>query len=304
MAEGTLNPFFERLSRWRDRELALFDGSPNTLQVVANEEGGESELILRPIGYVRTASRQKFDAPHQPDAESAEINLIELLPGRQFELALQDLDGFDKIWLLWWFDRNRTWRPRVLPPRGPAQRRGVFATRSPHRPNPLGLTCVTLHAVEGRLLKVGALDLTDGTPILDIKPYLRTVDAHPESRLGWIEEVETAEAQPPAFRVELEPVAERQLAWLREEWQIDFTDRAFEILRRDPSPHRTRRILQMAPNRYRIACGPWRMFYRLEGDAVVLEEIASGLAEETLSASDREAHLAIRHVGRQSDPGL
>jgi len=269
---------------------------------VTKATGDEPELAIRPIGYVRAGSRLKFDSPHQPDPESDDVNRIELLPGRQFELALQDLEGFDKIWLVSWFDQNRTWRPRVLPPRGPAKRRGVFATRSPHRPNPIGLTCVTLFAVEGRILKVGPLDLTDGTPILDIKPYLRTVDCYPESRLGWVEEIEEAESQPPPFQVTVNARAGRQLNWLREEWKIDFTERAFEILRRDPTPHRTRRILQLAENRYRISCGPWRMFYRLEEEKVVVEEIASGFSEETLSApgneniADRDAHAAFRLV--------
>jgi len=268
--------------------------------LVTTETGGDSELTVRPIGFVRTASRLKFDAPRQPDRESDEVNFIELLPGQQFELALQDLEGFDKIWLVSWFDRNRNWRPRVLPPRGPAKRRGVFATRSPHRPNPIGLTCVTLLAVEGRILKVGALDLTDGTPILDIKPYLRTVDCYPESRLGWIEEIEAAESSPPAFEVSVDPLTERQLNWLREEWKIDFTEGAYDILRRNPAPHRTRRILLVGDNKYRIACGPWRMFYRIQGEEVVIEEIASGISEETLNApgseaiTDRDAHIAFR----------
>lgn len=262
--------------------------------------GEEPELTLRPIGYVRAASRLKFDSPHQPATDSDEVNVVELLPGHQFELALQDLDGFDKIWLVSWFNQNRSWRPRVLPPRGPAKRRGVFATRSPHRPNPIGLTCVSLLAVEGRILRVGPLDLIDGTPILDIKPYLRTVDCHPESRLGWVEEIEEAESNPPQFQVTLAPLAERQLKWLKEGWNIDFTERAFNILIRDPTPHRTRRILQLSENRHRIACGPWRMFFRLENQKVIIEEVASGFSEETLHApgsaaiADRDAHVAFR----------
>lgn len=263
--------------------------------------GEEEELNIRPIGHVRTRSRLKFEAPRQPDPASDEVNRIELLPGRRFELALEDLDGFDRIWLVSWFDRNHDWRPKVLPPRGPAKRRGVFATRSPHRPNPIGLTSVPLLAVEGLILKVGALDLTDGTPILDIKPYLRTVDSHPESHLGWLETVEAAESLPPAFTVALTPLAEGQLTWLREEAQVDFTAPAFNILRRDPTPHRTRRILRLAENRYRIACGPWRIYYQIQEETVVIEEIASGLSEETLQTfgegiADRDIHHAFKSL--------
>lgn len=255
------------------------------------------ELVLRPIGYVRTARQAKFDAPHQPDLDSGEVNQIDLLPDNRYQLALTDLDGFDRIWLVWWFHRNTTWRPRVMPPRGAAKRRGVFATRSPHRPNPIGLTNTPLIAVQGRTLTVGPLDLVDGTPILDIKPYIHTVDAHPESSLGWVAEIN---ADAPVFEVTLDPLARQQLNWLLAEFGIDFTERAFEILRRDPTPHRTRRILQIGENRFRIACGSWRMFFRREGAVVRIESVASGLSDETLAAaaeeetSDRAAHIAFR----------
>jgi len=253
-------------------------------------------IAFEPIGHVRTGGIAKFSRPHQPDAEAEEVNRIELLPGRQFELALDDLDGFSHIWLVWWFDRNSTWRPRVLAPRGPAKRRGVFATRSPHRPNPVGLTCVRLHRVEGLTLEVGPLDLLDGTPILDIKPYLTTVDCHPEASLGWLDEVQAMEAEPAAFNIVVSERAQEQLDWLREKWGIDFTERAFGILARDPSPHRTRRILQMG-DRLRMACGPWRLFFRVSGQVVEVLEVERGYADEALLAPgfekiiDRDAQL-------------
>jgi len=266
-------------------------------------------LTLKPIGYVRTESRFKFDAPSQPDAEADEVNIIELLPGSQFELALSDLEGFDKIWLIWWFDRNKEWRPRVMPPRGPATRRGVFSTRSPHRPNPIGLTCVSLLKVSGRTLTVGPLDLVDGTPVLDIKPYLRTVDCFPESNLGWLEAVEAAEREAPAFEISLSETAALQLDWLRVNWGIDFTERAFGILRRDPSPHRTRRVLKVGDNHYRIACGAWRMYYRVEGSRVVILEVDKGYSDETLQTPgyekmlDREASIAFSEWRKGNSEG-
>jgi len=259
----------------------------------------EDSLQIQPIGFVRTASRFKFDAPSQPRLDGQEVNRIELLPGRQFELALQDLEGFDRIWVVSWFDRNHHWRPRVLPPRGPAKRRGVFATRSPHRPNPIGLTCVPLLKVEGLTLEVGPLDLVDGTPVIDIKPYIRTVDCFPESGLGWIDEIEVEEQTRPQYRIEVSDQAARQLSWLSENWGLDFTDRAFGILRRDPTPHRTRRVLRLENDRYRIACGAWRIFFRIEGDRVVIDEIGKGYSDESLLAPgyekilDRDAQIAF-----------
>lgn len=112
---------------------------------------------------------------------------VVLEPGHNFEQALEDLDGFSKIWLIYWFDRNENWKPKVLPPRGPAVKRGVFATRSPHRPNPIGLSLVDLIEIKGRTLYLGNVDLLDKTPILDIKPYLPYAEAFPEAKAGWLE---------------------------------------------------------------------------------------------------------------------
>lgn len=257
------------------------------------------DLVVSPIGYVRTAKATKYETPSQPDPRSEEVNWIDLLAGCQYEMALEDLDGFSHVWLLFWFDRNEHWRPRVMPPRGPAKRRGVFATRSPHRPNPLGLTSVRLLKVEGLTLSVGPLDLLDGTPILDIKPYLHTVDCHPDSGLGWLEEVVAEEQQPPTYQIVMSKDAQTQIDWLRAEWQIDFTQSAFEKLRRDPTPHRTRRILQVEPGLFRIACGAWRMYYHIERENVIICDIAKGFSDETLQSHlgqpmpDREAQLAF-----------
>lgn len=266
-------------------------------------------LIVQPIGYVRAASTVKFDSPHQPDAGAQEINRIELLPDCQFELALQDLAGFDRIWVLSWFDRNRHWRPRVMPPRGPAERRGVFATRSPHRPNPIGLTCVQLLKVEDRYLDVGPLDLVDGTPIIDIKPYLKTVDCFPDSSLGWLAPIEVEMRSAPRYEVRISKRAGVELDWLRNNWGIDFTERAFEMLGRDPKPHRTRRILQLGENGFRMACGAWRLYFHLEGAVVVVDEVGKGYSTESLimpgheKITHREAQLAFAAWAAGCDHG-
>lgn len=265
-------------------------------------------LTLSPIGFVRTGKRRKFDAPHQPDAGAAETNRIELLPNSGFELALDDLGGFDRIWLIWWFHRNTTWRARVLPPRGPAKRRGLFATRSPHRPNPLGLTCVELLSIEGLNLTVGPLDLVDGTPIFDIKPYLVRIDAFPDASAGWIGEVEAAMAAQERFEVQVSPLAARQLAYLRDEWGIDFTERAFSLLSLDPTPHRTRRILRIDDRLLRMACGPWRLYYTVEERRIRVESVAKGYADESLLSDfsdgimDRDAQVAFAQQTFRLEP--
>ncbi|MFD0326700.1 tRNA (N6-threonylcarbamoyladenosine(37)-N6)-methyltransferase TrmO [Lysobacter gummosus] len=153
----------------------------------------------RPIAYLRSPYAQRIDAPHQPtvvqgtetgDAAQARVEFVDDLPGEAFA----DLAGFERIWLIFAFDRSQGWKAQVKPPRG-GPKRGVLATRSPHRPNPLGLSAVELVAVEARALVVRGVDLLDGTPVLDIKPYVPYADAFAQSRAGWIDEIDASQGR-------------------------------------------------------------------------------------------------------------
>lgn len=255
-------------------------------------------LRAEPIGFLRSGKQSKFSLPHQPVGDADERNVIELLPGRQFEQALLDLEGFERIWLVWWFHRHRNWKPQVLPPRGKPQKRGVFATRSPHRPNPIGLTPVALLRVEKRRLVVGEVDLIDGTPILDIKPYVPAIDAFPESRAGWVDELERDEEAAPRFRVHLSALAQAQAEFLEEHWGIEVLAEAARRLALDPSPHRTRRIRRIG-SELLMSCGAWRVHYRLADRTVEVLRLAPGYPHEYLvdpnrtRIADRAAQLAF-----------
>lgn len=153
----------------------------------------EAPYSFTPIGYLRSPYARRLDAPHQPtvvagtatgEAVEATLELTDLP-----EEALRDLAGFERVWVIFVFHKSQGWAPMVRPPRG-RQKRGVLATRSPHRPNSIGLSAVELVAVEGRTLRLRGVDFLDGTPVLDIKPYVPYADAFPDSRAGWIEEVD------------------------------------------------------------------------------------------------------------------
>lgn len=147
----------------------------------------EELLTLRPIGHIRTQFPQKFGIPRQS-------GLVEELQARvvfeeeyRIREAFRGLEDFSHLWLVWQFTESKGWSPTVRPPRlGGNRRMGVFATRSPFRPNPIGLSCVKLEGVEydapdGPALLVGGADLLDGTPILDVKPYVPLADCRPEA---------------------------------------------------------------------------------------------------------------------------
>jgi tRNA (adenine37-N6)-methyltransferase len=158
-----------------------------------------SALSSRPIAFVRSPYARRIDAPHQSTvvagtetlaAAEATIEFVAGFPAAAF----RDLAGFERIWLVFVFDRSEGWKAEVRPPRG-GGKRSVLATRSPHRPNPIGLSAVELVAVEEHALRVRGIDLLDATPILDIKPYVPYADAFPGARAGWIDAIDAAQGQ-------------------------------------------------------------------------------------------------------------
>jgi tRNA (adenine37-N6)-methyltransferase len=139
---------------------------------------------LTPIGKIRSPFKEPAGTPVQPVFAGEVEGIVEVLP--EYAVGLRDLDGFERIWLLYWLDRAPSSRMRVVPFRDHVER-GLFATRAPCRPNPIGLSCVRLLGIERNLLTIGGVDVLDGTPVLDIKPYVPQFDAFPQSRAGWLE---------------------------------------------------------------------------------------------------------------------
>lgn len=251
-------------------------------------------LTLEPIGIIHTAFTNRYDAPRQPEGQTPAR--IELFAGRNYEQALDGLQGFDYIWVLFWFDRNDRWRPKVLPPRGRIKR-GVFATRSPHRPNPIGLSLLQLRSVDGRFLDVIGCDLLDESPILDIKPYLPYAEARADARAGWLDEVVASET---VYDVRWDQPAAEQVQWLLTHHGIDIGGHVERVLRFDPHPHPYRRIAQSADGTSVLAVRSWRVVFQVDGAAVTIRRIASGYDPTVLERSSDarrfdayDAHVAF-----------
>ena len=144
-------------------------------------------LTLRPIGRIRTEFPEKFGIPRQSGLVEELRAVVEFERELRAPEAFRGLEGFSHLWLLWHFTQSQGWSPTVRPPRlGGNQRVGVFATRSPFRPNPIGLSCVKLEKVDytapgGPVLLVRGADLLDGTPIFDVKPYVPLADCRPQA---------------------------------------------------------------------------------------------------------------------------
>lgn len=155
-------------------------------------------MIIEPIAIAHNGFVEKFGIPRQSREDSLLLTRIVFLPEYRVREALRGIEDYSHLWLLWGFSENKgeageTFSPTVRPPRlGGNTRMGVFATRSPYRPNPIGLTSVRLLRVEdtpndGMVLVVSGADLLNGTPIYDIKPYLSFSDAHPDAKNGFAE---------------------------------------------------------------------------------------------------------------------
>lgn len=240
-----------------------------------------ASLQVIPIGIVHSPFGERADAPRQPVVAADVEGTVELFAGHGYEDAVCDLAAWDHIWLVVWFDRNRGFRPKVTPPRGD-QKRGLFATRSPYRPNPIGLSAVRLLSVTGLTLGVRGLDLLDGTPVLDIKPYVAYTDCIPSANHGWLDPpsaVSDASPRPQdpfkRFDVAFGDLAAEQLRYLKEQHAVDLRERIVAQLILGPAPHAYRRI-RSEDGKLRLAIKDWRVWFRVEGHLITVESVSSG----------------------------
>jgi len=226
--------------------------------------GGDGSYRFDPIGFVRSPFRERVEAPRQGALAGDVEARIELVPGRGYDHALEGLAGWELVWVIFVFHRNveqaRGWKAKVQPPRS-ERKQGVFATRSPHRPNPIGLTAARMVAVEGHVVRVRGLDVLDGTPVLDLKPYVAYADAFPEAGAGWLE----ARDPIPAWTVRETSEAKAQLEWLAQRG-VDLRSPIQAALSLGPTPRPYRRIRARGPM-FELAVKEWRVdFSVLEGE--------------------------------------
>ena len=236
-----------------------------------------------PIGYFQGGAVRKYEAPRQ-GVFAGGAGRVELVGGHNFETALRDLDGFERIWLVFAFDRNGgSWRPTAHPPvTAPGKARvGVFASRAPYRPNPIGLSCVRLVGVKGRVLEVDEADLLDGTPILDIKPYIPAVDSFPQARAGWVEAQDH-------WTVVAEPPFSAAAAFIRSLGGQDLLATAQQQLSGEPFDASRKRVFRTDDTTGVFSVRMFRLDFTVDPPArtVALKGIRSGYSADELSAAD------------------
>lgn len=226
----------------------------------------EETCVLRPIAHVHSEFPGKFGIPRQSGVVPELRSELIFTPEFRNPDALRGIEGFDRLWLIWEFSANRraSWSPTVRPPRlGGNTRLGVFATRSPFRPNPIGLSCVRLERVDltdqrGPVLHVAGADLMDGTPIYDIKPYIPYADCHPEATEGFTGQVEMQ-----ALTVEIPP---EQLS----RFPVEKRDALVGVLAQDPRP----RYQADASRVYGLEFGGYEVKFTVSDQILTVTDIA------------------------------
>lgn len=220
------------------------------------------------IAYARNGHTDKFGIPRQSREESPILTRIVFEPEYNVPEALRGIEGYSHLWLIWGFSEVDSWSPTVRPPRlGGNTRMGVFATRSPYRPNPLGLSSVRLIGIENGDLIVSGADVLDGTPIYDIKPYLSFSDSHPDAKNGFAEETKD-------YQLEVKWQVEGTTS-IAEDKQYglglprDTKDAITYILAQDPRP-----AYQDDPEReYKMDYGGYTITFSVKKQVVVVKKI-------------------------------
>lgn len=191
-------------------------------------------ISFQPIGYLKSCYPDKFGVPRQAGLVLKAFSELELRSDLQPEFSLQGLEGYSHLWLQFVFHLNNSARfhAKVHPPRLGGKTMGLFATRSPHRPNPIGLSLVELVEIKNNVLILAGADLVDGTPILDIKPYLPQIESRPDARSGWTDQVDKEE-----IRVEFTPeTLEILQKWMTKSDRTELREVIIDVLKQDPRP--------------------------------------------------------------------
>lgn len=228
---------------------------------------------VRVIGHLRSCFREKFGTPRQPllvpGATASLTVALEFIP----EHALAGLDRFTHVWLISYFhlNTNKMVRPKIHPPRLKGESVGLFASRSPHRPSPIGLSLARLVKVEGPTIHLAGIDLVDGTPILDVKPYIPEWDSVPHASSGWVADVPF-----PMLKVAFAPKALKDVATAEKRLKLS----GLKTVLRDILSQDLRNARDKAQNQDDLELGfflyDFDVHFRVRGDTATVLELQTG----------------------------
>ena len=253
-----------------------------------------AEYVFNTIGVIQSSVQYHYEAPRQ--SVYAATGAFLLWSDQAYRAAAEDLAGFDRVWLIWVFNLNKhqKWRSKVRVP-VPAERDmySVFATRSPYRPNPIGISAVELLEITPQGLRLGACDLLDGTAVLDVKPYIPEVDSFPDSRAGWRDRIDKK-----TYSICCSAEAEVMARFIAENGRLDLQNfAAVQLSTRPTDKSRKRLDFDSASNQWILHCRTWNLHFELVEDAL---QINIRFISSNYSRND----LAVESPDRYGDKDL
>lgn len=249
---------------------------------------------FHPIGQIKVPEVYPAESPRQPKFASQTSGYLELNPNLPIE-SLQGLDEFSHIWIVFVFHRNSHWSPMIQPPRSDITKKGVLATRAPYRPNPIGVSAVAIDRVDGRRIYFGQHDFLDGTPVLDVKPYIPEYDSLPQANSGWVTPVQL-------FDIEFSAHSLKQLSWLSNKG-LHLESVIHTQLSSEPDNTTRKRIKRVSDDLWQLAFRTWRINFRLfiSKRQVEIELIDSGYSSGDLESpidpyGDKSIHSQFQQM--------
>ena len=247
-------------------------------------------MTLKPIGVFESAQIEPYQAGRQPD-ELGLFGKIKLNPGQNFEQALQDIESCSHLWIIFGFHHNENWKPLMQTPRS-NKKIGVFATRAPYRPNPIGLSLVELISVNGLVLQIGVNDILNGSPVYDIKPFHPEHDIAQDAKIGWLETSTFIKNT-----ITFSPFVEGQLEFLEKHNVNEIRSFIIRQLEYDPTNQSKKRVEQYQ-SYWSLSYRTWRIDFTFSEDTIGILSLRSGYSDQELlefedKYSDKKIHRSF-----------
>lgn len=239
------------------------------------------EFTFHAIGHIVCDACYHYEAPRQ--AVFAGKTAFLRWEQSCYAAAAADLEGFDRIWLIWVFDQNKhqEWNTKVRVP-VPAEKDhySVFATRSPYRPNPIGISAVELLKITPEGLELGACDLLNNTAVLDVKPYIPEVDAFPQARAGWRDRIDRK-----VYHICWQDAAAEQAEFIRHASGLDLQNFCFVQLTHRPDDKSRKRVVKLPEkDLWQLHCRTWKICFELNAEAsrITIRNISGNYTDDEL----------------------
>ncbi|MCB0422151.1 MAG: tRNA (N6-threonylcarbamoyladenosine(37)-N6)-methyltransferase TrmO [Bdellovibrionales bacterium] len=239
-----------------------------------------NEFRFSPIGYIETQEIYPAESPRQPQLGGQSPGLIRLVPNNDLLLALDGLSEFSHIWVLFVFHHNKNWKPLIQPPRPDLNKKGVFASRAPYRPNPIGQSVVAIDKIDEWEIHFSQHDFLTGTPVLDIKPYIPYYDSIPEAHPGWFTPISL-------YKIHYHLSSLQALEFLKNQG-LHLESVIHTQLSTYPTHPQGKRIQILEDPHYELAFRTWRIYFEVnrEKQEVRILSLASSYTLHELNSDD------------------